>query len=116
MRESLAPLPKRAKCKDLRIMTNEEFKTIASLIEANGVNTKAVLTSDEAARYLGITKSALYKMTMGRRIPHYRSKGGKLLYFQREEIEQWATSNKVMTDEELESKANSLINRKGGRK
>ena len=108
--------PMRAKCKDLRIMTTEEFKAIASLIEANGVNTKTVLTSDEAARYLGITKSALYKMTMGRRIPHYRSKGGKLLYFQREEIERWATSNKVMTEEELEVKANSLINRKGGRK
>lgn len=108
--------PKRAKCKDLRIMTSEELKAIASLIEANNVNSKAVLTTDEAAKYLGITKSAIYKMTMGRKIPHYRSKGGKLLYFQREEIEQWATSNKVMTEEELEAKANSLINKKGGRK
>lgn len=97
-------------------MTKEELNVIASLIEANGVNTKAVLTSDEAARYLGITKSALYKMTMGRRIPYYRSKGGKLLYFQREEIEQWATSCKVMTEDELEAKANSLITKKGGRK
>ena len=108
--------PKRVKCKDLRIMTSEELKAIASLIEANNVNSKAVLTTDEAAKYLGITKSAIYKMTMGRKIPHYRSKGGKLLYFQREEIEQWATSNKVMTEEELEAKANSLINKKGGRK
>lgn len=97
-------------------MTKEELNVIASLVEANGVNTKTVLTSDEAARYLGITKSALYKMTMGRRIPHYRSKGGKLLYFQREEIEQWATSCKVLTDEELDAKAKSLINKKGGRK
>ena len=100
----------------IRIMTSEELKAIASLIEANNVNSKAVLTTDEAAKYLGITKSAIYKMTMGRKIPHYRSKGGKLLYFQREEIEQWATSNKVMTEEELEAKANSLINKKGGRK
>lgn len=116
MRESLAPLPRESKCKDLRIMTKEEFDVIASLIEANKTNTKAVLTTEEAAKYLGVTKSAIYKLTMAKKIPHYRSQGGKLLYFKREEIEQWATSCKVLTDEELEAKANSLISKKGGRK
>lgn len=107
--------PKRAKCKDLRKMTKEEMNVIASLIEANGVNTKAVLTTDEAAKYLGVTKSAIYKLTMGRKIPHYRSQGGKLLYFQREEIEQWATSCRIATQEELEAKAKSLNKKKGGK-
>lgn len=97
-------------------MTTDEFKAIASLIEANQTNTKAVLTTEEAAKYLGVTKSAIYKLTMAKKIPHYRSQGGKLLYFKREEIEQWATSCKVLTDEELDAKAKSLINKKGGRK
>lgn len=116
MREYLVLLPREPNCRDLRIMTTEEFNVIASLIEANGVNSKTVLTSDEAARYLGMTKSNLYKLTMGRKIPFYRGQGGKMLYFKREEIEEWATTNKVATQEELEAKANSLISKKGGRK
>lgn len=114
MREYLVLLPREPKCKYFRKMTTEEINVIASLIEANQVNTKAVLTTDEAARYLGVTKSAIYKLTMGRKIPHYRSQGGKLLYFNREEIEQWATSCKIATKDELEAKAKSLINKKGG--
>lgn len=97
-------------------MTKEEMNVIASLLEANGVNTKAVLTTEEAAKYLGVTKSAIYKLTMGRKIPHYRSQGGKLLYFKREEIEGWATSCKIATKDELEAKAKSLINKKGGKR
>lgn len=97
-------------------MTSEELRAIASLIEANQTNTKAVLTTEEVAKYLGITKSAIYKMTMAKKIPHYRSQGGKLLYFKREEIEQWATSCKVLTDEELEAKAKSLMSKKGGKR
>ena len=97
-----------------RLLTKEEFNEIASLIEANGVNTKAVLTTDEAAKYLGVTKSAIYKLTMGRKIPYYRSQGGKLLYFQREEIERWATSCRIATNEELDAKAKSLSKKKGG--
>lgn len=96
-------------------MTKEEFNEIASLIEASKVNAKKVLTTEEAARYLGVTKSAIYKLTMGRKIPHYRSQGGKLLYFQREEIEQWATSYRIATQEELEAKAKSLSKKKGGK-
>ena len=115
MREYLVLFPREPKCKDLRKMTQEEINVIASLIEANQVNTKAVLTTDEAARYLGVTKSAIYKLTMGRKIPHYRSQGGKLLYFNREEIEQWATSCRIATLEELDAKAKSLNKKKGGK-
>lgn len=116
MREYLVLLPREPKCKYLKKMTTEEINVIASLIEANQVNTKAVLTTEEAAKYLGVTKSAIYKLTMGRKIPHYRSQGGKLLYFQREEIERWATSCRIATNEELEAKAKSLSNKKGGKR
>ena len=34
--------------------------------------TKEVLTSDEAARYMGISKSYLYKLTMKQQIPHFK--------------------------------------------
>ena len=75
---------------------------------------KEVLTSDEAAAYLGITKSALYKLTMGRKIPFYKS--AKLCYFDRQEIIAWMKSHRVATKEELDEKAREIIVKKGGRK
>ena len=89
-------------------MTN--FQEVADLITA-----KAVLTSDEAARYLGISKSYLYKLTMGRKIPHSKPLG-KMVYFDRLELEAWLRSNRVATSDELSERAKSYCarNRKGG--
>lgn len=98
-----------------RVM-QEELKQVADLITANIIGTqKEVLTSDEAARYLGVSKSCLYKWTMGRKIPHYKSTTGKMCFFNRKEIEAWMQSQRVATDEELEQQAQTIA-RKGGKK
>lgn len=55
---------------------------------------KEVLTSDEVAQYMGISKSYLYKLTMRGDIPHYKPTG-KVCYFNRDEIERWMQSNKI---------------------
>ena len=89
---------------------------MADLITANTIFcTKEVLTSDEAAKYLGVSKSCLYKWTMSRQIPHYKSPTGKMCFFNRKEIEEWMQSQRVATDEELEKQAQAL-SKKGGRK
>lgn len=88
-----------------------ELKEVADLITANTIFcTKSVLTSDEAARYLGVTKSCLYKWTMDRVIPHYKPTG-KMCYFDRVELENWLRNNRIATHEEMECKAQSLIRR-----
>lgn len=93
----------------------EELRKVADLITANIICTqKEVLTSVEAARYLGISKSYLYKLTMGQKIPHYKPMG-KLCYFNRLELEQWLQSNRVATDDELEQRAQNYCMRKGGK-
>lgn len=93
----------------------EELRQVADLITANIIGTqKEVLTSDEAARYLGVSKSCLYKWTMERTIPHYKP-NGKMCYFNRKEIESWMQSNRVQTDDELEQQAQRLA-KKGGKK
>ena len=79
---------------------------IKTCLENGCFTQKEVLTSDEAAEYLGISKSCLYKLTMGRKIPHYKSQGGKLCYFDRQEIIAWMKAYRVVTQEELE--ANSI--------
>jgi len=94
----------------------EELQKVADLITANIIGThKEVLTSDEAARYLGVSKSCLYKWTMSRQIPHYKSPSGKMCYFNRQEIEAWMQSCRVATNEELEQQA-EMMTRKGGRR
>lgn len=99
-----------------RIDMQEELRQVADLITANTIFcTKEVLTSDEAAKYLGVSKSCLYKWTMTRQIPHYKSPTGKICFFNRQEVEAWMQSNRVATDVELERQAQKL-SKKGGKK
>ena len=92
----------------------EELKQVADLVTANILFcTKEVLTSDEAAEYMGISKSYLYKLTMRKQIPHYKPMG-KMCYFNRPELEQWLQSNRVSTASEITQKAQAYCMKKGG--
>ena len=90
---------------------------LADVITAKTIYcTKEVLTSDEAASYMGISKSYLYKLTMTRQIPHYKPMG-KMCYFNRVELENWLQSARVKTSSELEQQAQDYCTkRKGGAK
>lgn len=55
---------------------------------------KNVLTLDEVCELTGISKNNMYKLTSEKRIPHYKQ--GKI-YFKRNEVEEWLTSNKIPT-------------------
>lgn len=93
----------------------ETMKQVADLITANIISTqKEVLTSNEAARYLGISKSYLYKLTMNREIPHYKPMG-KMCYFNRVELESWLQSNRVATADEISQQAQTYCMKKGGK-
>lgn len=92
----------------------DELKQVADLITANTIFcTKEVLTSEETARYLGISKSYLYKLTMRRVIPHYKPMG-KMCYFNRRELEVWLQSNRVASDIELTNQAAAYCSKSGG--
>ena len=91
----------------------DDLKLLADLIASNIIGTaKEVLTSDEAAKYMGVSKSYLYKLTMRQAIPHYKPMG-KMVYFNRRELEQWLQNNRVSTDDEIEQQAQSYCIRKG---
>ena len=70
-------------------------KQIEDILRLMALNTKEVLTSEECALYLGVSKSCLYKWTMDRKIPHYKSPTGKMCFFNRKEVEQWCQMNKI---------------------
>jgi len=65
---------------------------------------KTVLSFDEACKYCGISKSKMYKHTSSNRIPFYKPEG-KLLYFKREELDQWLLRNRQSSMDELQREA-----------
>ena len=68
------------------------------------LSTKNVLTLTDVATLSGLSRSYLYKLTCGHKIPHYKP-SGKGIYFDRKEVEQWLLQNRIATDSELQAKA-----------
>ena len=66
------------------------------------------MTAEEAASFLDISISYVYKLTCTRKIPHYKPEG-KRLYFKRSELAEWAFSNKILTDEEIAVQADAWL-------
>jgi len=101
---------------NIRLITDEQLNAFASQIASRvAINTKDVLTSDEAAVYLGVSKSFLYKLTMRKEIPHYKP-NGKLCFFERLELNRWAEQGRCATATELQDKAMSYTQKKGGKR
>ena len=92
----------------------EELQKVADLVTAKTIFcTKEVLTSDECAKYMGISKSYLYKLTMRGEIPHFKPLG-KMCYFNRAELEQWLQQNRCATATEISDRAAAYCSQKGG--
>lgn len=70
--------------------------------------TKNVLSFDEASKFLNLSKSYLYKLTSGNLIPHYKPQG-KMLYFERVELEPWLRQNPIKTQAQIEQEAQRYI-------
>lgn len=73
-------------------------------LERTLFQTKNVLSFEEASAFLNLSKSYLYKLTAGNLIPHYKPKG-KMLYFERTELEAWLRQNPVKTKEQIKQEA-----------
>lgn len=73
-------------------------------IERGVMMQKNVLTFEEAVMFTGLAKSYLYKLTASGKIPYYKP-SGKLIYFDRSELERWMLRNPVKTADEIEQQA-----------
>ena len=75
----------------------EELKALTLL------SVKTVLTIEDVVLLYGFSRSTLYKMTSSRQIPHFRR--GKVLFFDKNEVDQWAKENRINTQAEAEQAA-----------
>jgi excisionase family DNA binding protein len=71
----------------------EKLDQIHHLMEEQVVNQKKILNLEEASKFLGISRSNLYKRTSSNGIPFFKP-SGKLIYFLREDLENWMLSNR----------------------
>ena len=69
---------------------------------------KNVLSFDEASKFLNLSKSYLYKLTSGNLIPHYKPQG-KMLFFERADLEAWLRQNPIKTQVQIEQEAQKYI-------
>ncbi|MEI7510016.1 MAG: excisionase family DNA-binding protein [Flavobacterium sp.] len=67
---------------------------------------KDIFTISEVCSYTGFEKSYIYKLTSLRKIPHYKSPGGKNIFFKKSEINDWLTQIKIKTIDEINFEAN----------
>jgi len=82
---------------ELKRFLQDELKKI-------GVAIKEVLNFAEAAIFLEMSESYLYKLTSAQKIPHYKPLG-KLCYFNRFELQEWLMRNRINTVEDIEAEA-----------
>jgi len=92
-----------------------EIKEQLNRLESGLLSQKSVLNFDEVVKFTGLSKSYLYKLTSTNRIPHYKP-NGKVIYFERAQVEAWLMQNPIKTAQEIEQRATNyvVLNQKGG--
>ena len=86
----------------------KRLERIEQLICEQSLERKEVLNFREACTYLDLSESYLYKLTAGRKIPHF-SPNNKKLFFKRSELEKWLLRNRRTPKDELESQAENHL-------
>ncbi len=70
-----------------------QIQTQLERVEKMLYSVKGTLNFKEACLYTGLSDSQLYKLAKSGKIPHYKP-SGKLIYFNRLELEEWLCRNK----------------------
>ena len=70
-----------------------------------------LLTTAEAAAYLGLKISYLHKLMMRHAIPYYKPMG-KLCFFSQADLDHWLTCNRIASQKEIEQQAQQYLSTK----
>ena len=85
----------------MKHQTELQIEAIHEMIANHSAPQKEHLNLSEAAKYLGLSKSFIYKKTSKRDgLPFYKI-GNKLIYFKKSELDAWLVSNRQNTLEEI---------------
>lgn len=71
------------------------------------IGAKNILDLDEAVLFTGFSKGHIYRLTSDRKIPHFKK--SRKLYFKKSELEDWMLEQKILTEDEIQSKASTYV-------
>ncbi|MCL3781170.1 DNA-binding protein [Prolixibacteraceae bacterium JC049] len=90
----------------------KKLESIETMLLEQNMLKKEVLNFNEAASYLELSHSHLYKQTSTGAIPHYKP-NGKKIYFKRVELDNWLLRNRTDSKDEIEQQAADYLTKKG---
>ena len=82
----------------------------SSLEQEQKLSEEEILSLSEAAKFLKVSKSCVYKLTSAKKITHFVP-GGKRIYFKKSDLENWILQNRITPVAEIESKTESYLSR-----
>ena len=85
------------------------FNELQNIKQFTLLGAKKALTMKDVALLTGLSMSYLYKKCSSKEIPHWKSDGGKLTYFDKSEVEAWQLQHRVKTTDELDIEATNYI-------
>ena len=88
----------------------KQLNELKELLLKQNIQQKEILTLNEVAEYLQLSKSCLYKMTSSKEIPFY-SPGGKKIYFHKKEIDDWVINSRVVPLSEIDEEIENYLSR-----
>lgn len=89
-------------------------KQLAEIKAFSLLAAKKVLGIDDVVLLTGLSKAYIYKLTCRKEIPYYKP-NGKLVYFDRQEVEGWMKRNRVNSIVEAEQMASKYLLEKEGK-
>lgn len=90
------------------------LKQLAEIRNFSLLAAKNVLDMNDVVLLTGLSKGYIYKLTCKKEIPYYKP-NGKLIYFDRQEVEGWMKQNRVNSVVEAEQQASKYLIEKGGK-
>ena len=84
------------------------MKQLADIRQFSLLAAKSVLDIKDVVQLTGLSKSYVYKLTCRKEIPYYKP-NGKLIYFDRQEVENWMKQNRVASVVEAEQVASKYL-------
>ena len=85
------------------------FKELQELKKLTLLGTRKALTMDDCSLLTGLSKKYIYNLVHKKEIPYYKGAGGKLTYFNKQEIEDWQLQHRFKTNAEIETEATNYI-------
>jgi len=85
----------------------QKLESIERMLMEQNMLQKEVLNFNEAAIYLEVSHSHLYKLTSTGTIPAYKP-NGKKLYFNREELNKWLLTNRQTSISDIEDEVSQF--------